>query len=803
MTSLKLSTNSIMRRNGNGAYSVQRPKGAQRQAVTTNVPLPQGILVNGKSIAAYKHAKELRIGTSQGKTLTMSSDTFVYVEQDDEVEAICTKNGILHMNLYPIYVIPAVGEPAVKKAFFFALGKGMGSVVGALMDVIAEMSSDRGYGNAFCAYMANISGYTLDMVRKEIPDLSDDNALHLHKICGWWEKNRVRRVLWNLTLTNKEIDGMRVPVVTVLSWCFDRAHMIYTADMDKCEKICQSLRMTPHPDTIKAGEVLRYLFMKREKDGWTCAKNITVGRRFPGFDLKSLYTLMKTVGVETQYECLYLPYSILVEREVCDFITRMVGKDTTLADTEVDVVISSMNSGKARATVDQENAIKKSLLHRICVITGAAGTGKTAVVAQIIENLDRRGESYVVCCPTGKAADRVRQMSREGCASTIHRLLYSKFSPVDHIIIDEVSMLELELFYRLIKRYPDVKRITLVGDVNQIPPIGWGSPMLEILTSRTVPTYYLTTNHRVYTVSGEIDGVILNANSMLDKKKESFEFVMTSNFFVMEGVDTDTVSAILNGCSSHKGVTAWDVTVITFYNESLLLLNKVAQDIWNPGHGIHSHDGREWRVGDRVMMKRNIIVGEGGVVMDEDGAEVTEQKEDAPRTYLMNGTEGMVTEVTHEDITVNFGKIQQKYLNSKSQRSAYGDNTYRNQPKHCTVDDLRHSYALTVDSAQGSEWKFVVIYVPDDSRDSSFTCDSRVYTMITRAKRCVWITGNVECLRTSFGRRKGYRCENLRARLQAALPHLPPVIIHDEKGPKMSTSIMDGPDMLDDAFYDD
>jgi len=414
-------------------------------------------------------------------------------------------------------------------------------------------------------------------------------------------------------------------------------------------------------------------------------------------------------------------------------------------------------------------------------------THNTTVLGQIIHNLELRGITYAVCAFTGKAVARIREVTKKRNPSTIHRLIsnsrktqqdmkstaFEKEIPLmeySHIIIDEISMVTTELFYDLIQAFPNVEKITLVGDVNQLQPISWGSLFHEVLKSETVPTYKLTTNFRVYTSDGERDGIILNANAIVSHDPMfPFEFVPTTNFSVIEGPE-ERIYDIIKACFS-SGVKAEQLVVISPYNKSLPIINKTFQQIYNSGaRSITDSRGIKWMIGDRVMLTENdqqigVFNGETGIIRDitKDGIMVD---------FGNSGCHDFLLEPSHDRIHYEQATAVSYYKRGKQMEDVLDGDEGEDDER--TVKRLAHAYALTVDKSQGSEWDFVILYI-SEFNTGSFLNKNRIYTAITRAKRCVWaIVTDADAFNVSAVKTPPYRCENLSKRIVTHLPNLKP-----------------------------
>lgn len=378
-------------------------------------------------------------------------------------------------------------------------------------------------------------------------------------------------------------------------------------------------------------------------------------------------------------------------------------------------------------------------------------THNTTIIAEIVHNLTLRDEKFAIASFTGKAVARIREVIKLRSPSTLHRMIaraatIPKFA---HLIIDEASMVTTELFYAFIKAFPGPYRITLVGDPNQLQPIGWGTLLEQLLKSKRVPIFRLSQNHRLEKVNGDINGIMANANGLIrawggdiNEDEPPFEFVTTDNFSMIDGnieIVYDVLRALYN-----SGVPANEITMITPYNKEIDDLNKTAQQIFNEtSKSIVDSRGKLWCIRDRVMLLENNY-----------------------EINVMNAEEGMVTDISPEEIAVQFKDGATHYFKLEpSPEDEKKDDEDHPYAKELTVLMLGHCFSISIHRAQGSEWPYVIIAVPAHTANSSFLNRNLIYTAITRAKRACWIVGDIEAFKAGAFRSAGYRCENLSERL--------------------------------------
>lgn len=383
-------------------------------------------------------------------------------------------------------------------------------------------------------------------------------------------------------------------------------------------------------------------------------------------------------------------------------------------------------------------------------------THNTTIISEIVHNLELRDINYTVASYTGKAVARLREVIGKRTPSTMHKMISTRSSIEEfkHLIIDEVSMVTLELLYEFMEVFNYDFHITLVGDIDQLQPIGWGNLFGETLKSQLIPTTRLTKNHRV--IPGfALNGITINARAMKiydpDEDFDSFQFKQTENFQILPG-NVDFIYDIINSLKK-SAISSDNVTIICPYNKPLDNINKTCQQIFNDGQE-YVVDSRYklWMVNDRVMMIENNY-----------------------DINIMNGEEGFVKSVSLDDNTIDVEfkghgihtfKLEptQKKVTDIEWQGFYGGENYI-EDGELTVKQLRHSFAITTHKSQGSEWDYVIFYVPEHSNNKNFITKNLVYTAITRAKIAVWCVGDIPALTAGAVRPPKYRCDNLCERM--------------------------------------
>ena len=378
----------------------------------------------------------------------------------------------------------------------------------------------------------------------------------------------------------------------------------------------------------------------------------------------------------------------------------------------------------------QHTAVIESIKHGLLVLTGGPGTGQTTTINTMIRFFESEGMSILLAAPTGRATKRMTEATGYE-AQTIHRLLEVNVNPeeaensggflrnrqnpleADVIIIDEMSMVDLTLMHALLSAVIPGTRLILVGDVDQLPSVGPGSVLKDIIASHRFPVVTLT---RIFRQAGESD-IIVNAH-----KINAGEPVIPDNksrdFFFLRRQDADTIIGIVimliqKKLPKYVGADQNEIQVMTPTRKGLLgveRLNEILQKYLNPEEPKKAQreiNGRLFREGDKVMQIKNNyqieweVSTKFGLTVDKG-------------TGVFNGDMGVITEINEytETIEVEFD----------------------------VTEELELAYAITVHKSQGSEYPAVII--PLLPGPKLLYNRNLLYTAVTRAKKCLTIVGS-------------------------------------------------------------
>ena len=398
----------------------------------------------------------------------------------------------------------------------------------------------------------------------------------------------------------------------------------------------------------------------------------------------------------------------------------------------------------------QKEAVLACITNGVFILTGGPGTGKTTTIRTMIEYFVRNRCDVLLAAPTGRAAKRMEEATGYA-AKTIHRLLEVSGSPdgdeerprfnrneynpleADVVIVDEMSMVDIYLLHALLMAITPGTRLIMAGDMNQLPSVGPGNVMKDMLRSNVFPTIKLET---IYRQNLESD-IIVNAHKI--NRGEEIGFGNDSkDFFFLERKDIpiiyrDTVLLVRDKTPKYIGVKPFDIQVLTPMRKGNLgieNLNRILQEQLNPpaGHKKETLRGDVlFRTGDKVMQIKNnyetkwVVRGKNGIKTDEGEG-------------VFNGDVGTISHIDEYN---------------KSLTVLFEDNRLVDYP-FSQLDELELSYAITIHKSQGSEYPAVILPLLDGPQ--MLLNRNLLYTAITRATKCVVILGSKETIKQMIAR---------------------------------------------------
>ena len=385
----------------------------------------------------------------------------------------------------------------------------------------------------------------------------------------------------------------------------------------------------------------------------------------------------------------------------------------------------------------QVSAVKEAVRNGLLVITGGPGTGKTTTINTIIRYFEMEGMDIFLAAPTGRAAKRMSETTGFQ-ARTIHRMLElnggvegsagferNESNPLetDVVIIDEMSMVDITLMNSLLKAVAAGTRLILVGDINQLPSVGPGSVLKDIIESGACNVVMLTKIFRQASTSD----IIVNAHKINRGEEVSLDN-KSMDFFFLKRYEADIIINVVLQLVKQKlpkfvDATPYDMQVLTPMRKGLLgveRLNGILQQYLNPpdrSKREKEHGDMIFREGDKVMQTKNNyqleweISTKFGLTVDKGMG-------------IFNGDMGIIKEINDfaETMTVEFDEGRKVEYSFK------------------LLDELELAYAITIHKSQGSEYPAVVI--PLLNGPSMLMNRNLLYTAVTRARKCVTLVGN-------------------------------------------------------------
>lgn len=456
--------------------------------------------------------------------------------------------------------------------------------------------------------------------------------------------------------------------------------------------------------------------------------------------------------------CIYLPYLDKAEKFVAQFIASrcQINKYADLDSAEINRAIeTAQKEQELEFSFEQKQTLTYACQYPLTVITGGPGCGKTTVIKALSVMYRQAGKRLLLAAPTGRAAQRISEVCSLP-ASTIHRLL--KYDPIkrrflygisepliaDAVIIDEASMIDIQLAMHLFSAISPKTVLILVGDKDQLPSVGAGRLLGDILATKEVKSMALTQLFRRSDQSS-INTVAHSINCGQVPEIPAPDGVTKTDAYFLARSDAEEASQTIEKLVSDQipkkfNIQFKDISVLTPSNRGPLgtqVLNQRLQEKLNPKGSIDSEqeiliNGVEYRVGDRVCQRvNNYNLGDYGV---------------------FNGDIGQIYSINNKDYTLTVEMWDGRLVDY--QRSDIGQ--------------LGLAYAMTVHKSQGCEFPCVILAL----HDSHYTLLERqlIYTAVTRAKKLLIVVGSKRALALAAKRMSvNKRCTRLQERIQAIL----------------------------------
>ena len=532
-------------------------------------------------------------------------------------------------------------------------------------------------------------------------------------------------------------------------------------DFKQIDKMAIDLGMEPNNDK-RIKSAIKYALIRTTYNGHTCtlkANLIEFVCQLTGVSEEDIEDSLINLKVENEIivekreensEWIYLQQFYRAEQVISENIIRLQKAKNSKKISNINTKIRTVeDKTDINLSEKQKEAVELINENNVTIITGGPGTGKTTIIKTIIEIYKEKKYKIVLCAPTGRAAKRMTETTGEE-ASTLHRVLeigkidedslYKKDNeyqgaPIDAdiVIVDEMSMVDTFLMSYLIKCIYQGTKLILVGDSDQLSSVGPGTVLQDLIKSKKIPLIHLDKIFRQAAKSKIIVNAhrVNNGETFLSKDEEA-EDSKQDFFFIRKATQEEMLEEVLtlsNGRLKKFGDYDFfeNIQVLTPTKKGLLgtkELNKSLQEILNP----HQENKKEksslgaiFRHGDRVMQVKNNydIFWERWKQNDEDENAVYETG-----NGVFNGEIGRVTKINEleKTLTVKFDDDKICYY------------------EFSELDQLEHSYSITIHKAQGSEFDVVIMAVPPSA--PMLLTRNLLYTGLTRAKKLLIIVSS-------------------------------------------------------------
>ena len=435
---------------------------------------------------------------------------------------------------------------------------------------------------------------------------------------------------------------------------------------------------------------------------------------------QALASMMEAKDVIADNDVVYLPPFYHAENGSAKRLQSLLA-DTSLSNSDIAAEPEAEYGVKSGGIVYdevQQAAIQKALDSKVMVLTGGPGTGKTTTTQGIIAAFKTRHMKILLAAPTGRAAKRMTEATGME-AKTIHRLL--EYNPMDGykrndenplegdaLIVDECSMIDILLFYNLMKAIPSNMRLILVGDIDQLPSVGAGNVLRDIIDSQQIPVVRLTRIFR----QAQSSRIVMNAHAINAGQFPNIKNGLDTDFFFINQEDADEMVKLIIGLVRDRlpkkyGYPPKEIQVLTPMQRGTVgagNLNIELQNALNPAGPSLTRGGYTFRQGDKVMQIRNNY--------DKN---------------VFNGDIGYITAVDANErtLTVTFDSRLVEYDITE-------------------LDEIVLAYAVTIHKSQGSE--FPVVVMPVTMKHFVMLQRNLIYTGITRAKKICVLVGTTKAL---------------------------------------------------------
>jgi len=633
----------------------------------------------------------------------------------------------------------------------------------------------------------------------------------IKRLMWWWNKNYLYRRLYMLGVTKREIResvDRGWSIRDLYYQLLENPYILERINIDTCSKICKRYdRIFPN-EVLQCGHLVRDIDEQCSERQWMCMPIYQIIKKYPMFLPSAsndglLQTLLNIFKCSIKYNCIYLHYQEQIEDILSSFIINNKIPEMTPSKETME-----------KLNEKQCDALKMALSNSISIITGGPGTGKTTIISNLVDELSRRNISYVISAFTGKAIARLKQVIKRKSNIMTLNMLVNQINDlqIDYLIIDEFSMVCNSLLAKVLRViYSDMTRtkikLVIVGDYDQLPPIEPGNLMGELLSVDNGRSAFdrekcpiereimlsQTTSNRDVKMGTSIPIVKLDIDcrrSKIGPLHNNIRCIAEKRFndltwgddcmYAEGGIDytENIVSSYIQACRK-LGLELREIsqliTVICPYNNICDDLNLRIRKLFTSANFASSSpswgksgennicDGPEQKLTFLQNSPTSVPDSYGNTWYVNDRIMMTDNRYDI---NVMNGEEGTIIGIGNGFVLCNFpsGEVEIPTFHIKNMEDDFLEES---GIKPLSTKLLSLSWAMSVHKSQGSEWKYVIFYLPSRG-SSSFINRKLIYTAMSRAKDgLVCISEQPMGIATGLVTEPSARFDNLSKRLKS------------------------------------
>lgn len=511
-------------------------------------------------------------------------------------------------------------------------------------------------------------------------------------------------------------------------------NILYGVDFKAIDKMALSMGID-YDSPSRIASAIKYALILASRNGHTCVLEqnlIEYVSNILGVDAdvvkNEMTSLLYSREICLENDFAFLKPYFTAEENIAKKLLMMCNDNVKRFNSLEDKINSAEKELNIKLSDEQRKAVRGVFGNKVMIITGGPGTGKTTIIKLIMKLCEKEDMKISLCAPTGRAAKRITETTGEE-AKTIHRLLelgklddenISIDYDVAHldsdiVIADEMSMVDVVLMNLLVKGLSDKTRLVLIGDADQLPSVGPGSVLKDLIASDVIPTVQLTEIYRQAVESKIVTNAhSINNGEMIDLATKDGDFFFIKSVSPVEQI-IELVQKRLKNYGNYDSIKDIQVLTPTKKGETgTKNLNKELQAVLNPKSPMKKEKefgDVVFRVGDKVMQIRN-------------NYDVYWESKDGNNygSGVYNGDLGIIDSISEDGVRVIFDEDKVVLYESS------------------ILEELEHAYAITIHKSQGSE--FPVVVMPILSGPPMLYTRNLLYTGVTRAKNLLVIVGN-------------------------------------------------------------